>query len=191
MKNIARIAVLFCSIGAAHAAEPTQELGVPLGKKMAMPIQLCPEQGAGGETAPCWVKSPRVLDDAATAGTLKVPASVEGWAAPGVYQVRVDRNGVLRSVGVLSSRSNEFAKISDALSARFGGPAGGARREGRYTSASWHWNDAVIDLACIGESGCVTNFSLKDRGVTMRRHLDNNPFLLSDASDKLQQRSVR
>jgi len=162
MKHISCIAILFvCTTGAAKAAEPMRELGMPLGKKMAMTMPLCAEQGMDA-AGPCWVKLPKTLDDGATAGALKVPASVEGhnWAAPGVYQVAVASDGILRSVGVRLPRSDKFEQARDALSARFGEPARGPRQEGRITSATWNWKGAVIDLACVGDAGCVTNFAL-------------------------------
>jgi len=162
MKHISSIAILLvCTTGAAKAAEPMRELGMPLGYKMAMPMPLCGEQGKDA-VAPCWVKPPKTLDDGAMAGAAKVPASVEGhqWAAPGIYQVAIASDGILRSVGVRLPRSDAFEKVRDALSARFGEPARGPRQDGRITSATWNWKNAVIDLACVGDAGCVTNFAL-------------------------------
>ncbi len=193
MNNISRLAVLLvCTIGAAQAAEPMPELGMPLGKKLAMPIQPCAEQGSGVEAALCWVKPPKGLEDR-TVGTLKVSASAEGqqWSAPGVYHVAVGNDGKLISVGVRSSQSDEFEKIRDALSVRFGGPARGNSQNGSITSTSWNWKDAVIDLACVRDSGCVTNFALNDRGENMRRILADRPFLMDETSEKMRQRTVR
>ncbi|WP_288379949.1 hypothetical protein [uncultured Massilia sp.] len=194
MNNISRLAVLLvCTIGAAQAAEPMPELGMPLGKKMAMPILPCAEQEAGVEAAAlCWVKPPRDLEDR-TVGTLKVSASADGgqWSASGVYHVAVGYDGKLISVGVHSSQPDEFEKIRHALSVRFGEPARGTGQNGSITSTSWNWKDAVIDLACVRDSGCVTNFALIDRGENMRRNLANRPFLMDEASEKMRQRTVR
>ena len=194
MNNISRLAILLvCMAGAAQAAESMPELGMPLGKKLAMPIQPCAEQGTGVEAAAlCWVKPPRDLEDR-TVGTLKVSASAEGrqWSAPGVYHVAVGNDSKLISVSVHSSQSDEFEKIRDALSVRFGGPARGNSQNGSITSTSWNWKDAVINLACVRNSGCVTNFALNDRGENMRRILATKPFLMDETSEKMRQRTVR
>ncbi len=111
MNSIARLGVLlFCIAGAAQAAVPIEDLGMPLGQKLCAPVALCsgqdPANDAGG---PCWVGQPTVRGGIQY-GALSVPASAyaQEWAAPGTYGVAIDVNGVLQAVTVRSTRADEL-----------------------------------------------------------------------------------
>lgn len=176
MKSISRLAVLFfCTVGAAQAAEPMRELGMPLGKKMELPIALCPSEApAATATSPCWIKQPTTVEGGIQTGSLLVPASMHAntWAAPGTYGAAINREGVLRAVTVYSERADEYARIKDALSARFGKPQT-SHTDDRLGSAGWIWRDAVIELKCGGEDGCNTVFAFNDRGEQARQAMVN------------------
>jgi hypothetical protein len=167
MKSLSRLAVLlFCTLGAAHAATPMKELGMPLGQKMKLPIALCPSEGpAKDASAPCWAKPPQSLPGGIQSGSLVVPASAQAsmWTAPGTYGAAIDRAGVLVAVTVYSARADEFAKIRGALTARLGSRLRSFNTDDQRRLARWEWKDAVIDLSCGADVGCATRFALSDR----------------------------
>ena len=167
MKSLSRLAVLFfCTAGAAHAATPMKELGMPLGQKMQLPIALCPSEGpAKDASAPCWAKPPKTLPGGIQSGSLVVPASAQAntWTSPGTYGAAIDRTGVLVAVTVHSARADEFAKIRGVLTARLGKRLRSFHTDDQRGLARWEWKDAVIDLSCGADVGCTTHFALSDR----------------------------
>lgn len=167
MNSISRLALLLlCTAGAAQAAEPMKELGMPLGKRMQTPIALCPSEGpAMDATSPCWVKAPKILKGGIQSGSLVVPPSAHKheWTAPGTYGATVDRHGVLLSVTVHSARADEFAKIRGSLTARLGKNLRAFHTDEQRRTAQWEWKDAVINLDCSAELGCATRFAFEDR----------------------------
>jgi hypothetical protein len=172
MNSISRLALLFfCTVGAAQAAEPMRELGMPLGKKMELPIALCASEAPA---SPCWIKQPTTVEGGIQTGSLLVPASMQttAWTTPGTYGAAIDREGVLRAVTVYSERADEYARIKGALSARFGKPQA-SHTDDRHRSAGWIWRDAVIELKCGGEAGCNTVFAFNDRGEQARQAMVN------------------
>jgi len=167
MNSICRLAILFfCTAGAAHAVEPMKELGLPLGQKLSMPIALCPSEGpARDATAPCWVKPPRALKGGIQSGFLAVPAATgaKGWAAPGTYDVAVDRTGTLYAVTVHSGSADDFVRLRGMLTARLGKDLRRFSNDDQGRFARWEWRDAVVELDCRAEASCVTQFVLDDR----------------------------
>lgn len=165
MNSIIRLGVLLlCTAGAAQAAVPIEDLGMPLGQKLRAPVAPCSGQGPAKDAgAPCWVGQPTVRGGVQY-GSLSVPASGQAreWAAPGTYGVAIDANGVLQAVTVRSARADEYAGIKGALTRSLGKRPMSARGGDRRSAAYWELRDVAVHLVCSADIGCTTRFVLDD-----------------------------
>jgi len=155
------VGLLLCAAGVAMAAEPVTVLGLSLGGKLKMPIRQCATREIGTDAKSlCWLGEPFDYKGSKS-GSLIVPGTDTRpkWAAYGSFNVSIAKDGTLRSVGVKTSRAEEFVEILNSITGRFGQSKRETQPGASIDAATWDRPDIHIELVCSRSFGCNTKFS--------------------------------
>ncbi len=151
--------LLLCQPAMAAPAAPMTVLGLPLGGNVKVPIRVCKSHEIGSREIKsiCWVSPPFVYKKNML-GSSNIPDSnsLPSWAVNATFRLQVRTDGKLQEISAHTFSKEDYDKIQQSISSRFGAPTFLEPNGGRR--AVWHLKEIHIDLACRTELGCETNF---------------------------------
>lgn len=156
VKRLSLAAVLLVGVSA-YADAPTMVLGLPLGGKVALNMKICPSNTDKTKEV-CWISKPFVGKSGDRLGYIHLPNpdSRPDWAAYGMFQMGVGKDGELKTLTVESSGNNEKHAIANSITSRFGLPKETTLPRDGYSFASWAGKNIYVHLECA--SRCFTTF---------------------------------
>jgi hypothetical protein len=134
----------------AHAAEPVEVLGLPLGAELNMPIGQCAAaKGRAGRRQLCWASVPQV-EQGARGGTIDLGARdrLPKWAVHANVRARVEKDGTLSRLAVETLAPVGYRNIKEAISAEFGSTSREDPLSSPHPAASWDAKHVRIELEC-------------------------------------------
>lgn len=145
------LGLLICA-ATAGASELTV-LGLPLGGKLEPTPKAC--RSHNPEQHLCWVSKPFTASNGAQRGMVRLPTTdtLPIWAAHATFNLAIARNGELESIRAHTHSADEWPRIAESITARFGEPATTYK-----TTANWHHPEINITLHCSLSSGCSVEF---------------------------------
>lgn len=155
--HLAAAVVSFAALaipGIAFGMEPV--FGLPLGGKFPK-TQNCRWPDLTKQSTPmCWLDRPRVFSGSLT-GHLHVPDSpkLPAWATFRHFEVWISPSGILESIKLSGTPSDDAATAAGSITARFGAPQSLDFRNPSQKHATWLTDEVDIEFLC-GEVCYIT-----------------------------------
>jgi hypothetical protein len=130
--------------------------GLPLGGKFSTALPRCPVDASTSKVM-CWVGKP-FLGGGGALGSIGLPGADTrpAWAAYAMFEVEIDKHGVLDRLRVRAFDGQQKPAIEASIARRFGVPTTSQPLVDHISSATWVRDDIDISLICKDE--CFVEF---------------------------------